>query len=86
MSIPGRKNSKCKDPEANMSLLCSRSLVWLEEREWGSGVVRGKFREEMWEGADCMGSWVLFFNISMMFRVHKSFFWSHTFFCSFVGI
>lgn len=74
MSIPGRKNSKCKDPEANMSLLCSRSLVWLEEREWGSGVVRGKFREEMWEGADCMGSWVLFFNISMMFRVHKSFF------------
>ena len=86
MSIPGRKNSKCKDPEVNMSLLCSRSLVWLEERDWGSGVVRGKFREELWEGADCMGSWVLFFNISMMFRVHKSFFWSHTFFCSFVGI
>lgn len=35
MSIPGRKNSKCKGPEANVSLLCSRSPVWLEERDRG---------------------------------------------------
>lgn len=69
VSIPGKKNSRCKGPEANVSLLCSRSLVWLEERERGSRVVRGEFREEMWEGADCVGSWELFFNLSMMFTV-----------------
>ena len=68
-SIPGKKNSKCKGPEANVSLLCSRSLVWLEERERGSGVVRGEFREEMWEGADCVGSGELFLNLSRMFTV-----------------
>ena len=43
--------------------------AWCGGEGQGSGVVQGEFREEMWERADCVGSWVLFLNISMMFRV-----------------
>lgn len=34
------ENSKCKGPAAGTILLCSRSLVWLEEREGGGTVVQ----------------------------------------------
>lgn len=59
-SIAGREKSKCKNPEAGKSLLCSRNLMWELEKKacWGRAV-QGEVREERRERTDCTGSWVL---------------------------